>query len=364
MNIKDVCVYLESIAPLALQESYDNSGLIVGNENNPVTGILITLDSTEAVIQEAIDKNCNLVIAHHPIVFSGLKKITGKNYIERTVIKAIQHDVAIYAAHTNMDNIAGGVNEMIAQKLELENVRVLAPKGSSLKKLVTYCPLEKADAVREALFHAGAGHIGNYDSCSFNLEGTGTFRASAMAQPYVGEIGALHTEKEIRIETVYPFYLEKSILSALFKAHPYEEVAYDIYVLDNKNALVGSGAIGELKAAMPIQDFLKMIKNVFHAGAIRYTRPVTDMVKTIAVCGGSGSFLLSDAIKSGADVFVTADFKYHQFFDAEDKIVIADTGHFENEQFTKELFYEFLKKKNYTFAVHLSKVDTNPINYI
>ncbi len=364
MKIKEICAYLESIAPIVLQETYDNSGLIVGDENTEVTGVLISLDTTEKVVEEAIAKKCNLIISHHPIVFSELKKITGKNYIERTIINAIQNNIGIYAAHTNMDNVINGVNAKIAERIGLKNCRILSPKSNVLKKLVTFCPVEKAEEVRKALFKVGAGNIGNYDECSFNTEGTGTFRASENATPFVGSIGERHYEKEVKIETVYYIYQEKNIINALLKAHPYEEVAYDLYSLSNASAQIGSGMIGELEEEMEPLNFLKFLKKEMQTHCIRYTSTLGKKVKKVAICGGSGSFLLSNAIQSGADVFVTADYKYHQFFDADNKIIIADIGHFESEQFTKELFYEFLKKKNYTFAILLSEMDLNPINYL
>lgn len=364
MKLKEITSHIESIAPLAYQESYDNSGLIYGNGEMEITGAIICLDSTEAVIDEAIAKNCNLVIAHHPIVFSGIKKFNGKNYVERVIIKAIQNNIAIYAAHTNLDNVYNGVNAKIAEKIGLQNCSVLAPMNNSIKKLVTYCPDENAAAIREALFEAGGGCIGNYEECSFNTNGYGTFKAGANANPHVGEIGKQHQEKETRIELIYPAYLEAKLLKALFLAHPYEEVAYDLVELSNKNNRVGAGVIGELVTEMDEKAFLMHLKTVMKANGIRYTALKGKKVKKIAVCGGSGSFLLKNAMQAGADVFVTADFKYHQFFDAENQVIIADIGHYESEQYTMELFYEILSRKFTTFALHLSKINTNPINYL
>ena len=364
MKLKDITDHIESIAPLSYQESYDNAGLICGEPGMDVKAALICLDSTEAVMDEAIERGCNLVIAHHPIVFSGLKKFNGKNYVERVIMKAIRNNIAIYAAHTNLDNVHNGVNAKIAEKLGLTNCRVLDPKKGLLKRLITFCPHEQAEGVRKALFDAGAGHIGNYDECSFNSEGTGTFRAGAGANPFVGKIGELSREKEIKIEVMYPAYAESRILKALFASHPYEEVAYDLIPLTNANQEVGSGMTGELEKEMTEEAFLGHLKKIMKAGTVRYTAFRGKMVKKVAICGGSGSFLLENAIRSGADVFVTADFKYHQFFDAEDRIVIADIGHYESEQYTSELFYEILSKKFSTFALHLSKINTNPIKYL
>jgi dinuclear metal center YbgI/SA1388 family protein len=364
IKLKEITDHLESIAPLSYQESYDNAGLICGNHEMQVKGILICLDSTEEVIEEAIANNCNIVIAHHPIVFSGIKKFNGKNYVERVIIKAIKNDIAIYAAHTNLDNVLVGVNGKIAEKLGLQNCKILSPQKNNLKKLITFCPEDKAAQVREAIFAAGAGTIGNYSECSFNSSGMGTFKAGNNTQPYVGEKGKQHQEKEIKIETIYPSEIESRLLKALFTAHPYEEVAYDIISLNNSSPNVGSGIIGELPAEADEKTFLNTLKKQMNTPLVRYTALKGKKIKKVSICGGSGSFLLKDSIAAGADIFITSDFKYHQFFDAENRIIIADIGHYESEQYTSELFYEILKKKFSTFAIHLSKINTNPINYL
>ncbi len=365
MKLQEITDYLESYAPLAYQESYDNSGLICGNKNMEITSALICLDSIEAVIDEAIENGCNLVIAHHPIVFSGLKKFNGNNYVERVIIKAIQNNIAIYAAHTNLDNVHYGVNAKIAEKLGLVNCKILAPStGAKLKKIITFCPESKDEEVRTALFNAGAGSIGNYDQCSFNSNGMGTFRANEQATPYLGEKGRRHQDTEIKIEAIYPAHIESKLIKALLSVHPYEEVAYDLLPITNSNNYVGAGIIGELPSETAEMDFLKLLKQTMKAEGIRYTALRDKKIKKVAVCGGSGSFLLNDAIKSGADILVTADFKYHQFFDAENRIIIADIGHYESEQFTIELFYDILKKKFNTFALLISKINTNPIKYL
>ena len=364
MKLREITDCIEAFAPLAYQESYDNAGLLCGNKNMDITSALICIDSTEEVIDEAIELGCNLVIAHHPIVFKGLKKFNGANYVERVIIKAIQHNVAIYAAHTNLDNVHNGVNAKIAQKLGLVNCRVLSPQKNILKKLITFCPSDKAENVRKALFEAGAGGIGKYDECSFNSEGFGTFRAGKGTNPFVGEIGKQHKELEQRIETVFPTYLESKVLKALFSSHPYEEVAYDIYILNNEVNTLGAGMIGELENDLKEEAFLAFVKEKMHAFGIRYTALRNKPIKKVAICGGSGSFLLEVAIKAGADIFISADFKYHQFFDAENRIVIADIGHYESEQYTMELFSDLLKENFNTFALHLSKINTNPINYL
>ncbi len=362
-KVKDITAFLENFAPLGLQESYDNAGLITGDVNSEIDSILVTLDVTEKVVEEAIQKNAKLIVAHHPIIFSGLKKLTGRNYIERTIIKAIKNDIAIYAAHTNFDSVYGGVNHKIAEKLGLKNCKILQPASGLLKKLVTFIPVEKANQVREAVFNAGAGNIGNYDSCGFVSEGAGSFRGNEDSNPYTGKKGEIHTEKEIRFETIFPGYLQGKIIEALLKSHPYEEVAYDIYPLENTFDKTGMGMVGLLPNPVSETEFLKRLKNTFNTGLIKHTALKGKQVEKVAICGGSGSFLLNAAIAAGADFFVSGDFKYHQFFDAENKIVIADIGHFESEQFTKELFYELLTKNFPTFAIHLSEVGTNPVFY-
>lgn len=361
--VYEIAQYLESIAPLSFQESYDNSGLQIGSPDMPAVSALVTIDVTEAVVDEAIRSGCNLIISHHPVIFSGIKRLNGKNYTERVIQKAVKNDIALYAAHTNFDSVLPGVNAKICEKIGLSDCRILQPAGGQLKKLATFVPKDHAERVRAALFDAGAGHIGNYDSCSFNSEGLGSFRGGDNTQPFVGIKGNLHFEKEIRIETIFPGYLQSKIINALKASHPYEEVAYDIYPLDNKFVQAGMGMIGTLESPEVEEDFLKNLKKIFKAKVIRHTKLKGKHIQKVAVCGGSGSFLLQGAIAAHADVFVTGDFKYHQFFDAEDKIVIADIGHYESEQFTKELFSELLIKKFPTFAVRLSEINTNPVFY-
>jgi len=364
MKIKEILIHLENACPLAYQESYDNCGLITGDVEQNIKGVLFCLDSTEDVINEAIELKCNLVIAHHPILFSPIKKLTGKTYSERVIIKAIKHNICIYSMHTNLDSIPYGVNSKIAEKIGLKNTSILAPKSGLLKKLVTFCPRDHADEVREAIFAAGFGVIGNYDECSFNSSGIGTFKAGNEANPFVGQKGKRHYEKEERIETVYLADREPRIIKALLDSHPYEEVAYDIYTLDNCHPRIGSGMIGELTKPMKEKDFLVHLKETMKTDCIRYSPLIGRKIQRVAVCGGSGSFLLPEAIKNGADILVSADFKYHQFFDADNKIVIADIGHYESEQFTPQIIYSLLKEKFTTFALLFSKIKTNPINYI
>ncbi len=363
MKIAEVIAELENFAPLSLQESYDNAGLITGNLDWHCTGALCALDSTEDVIKEAQQKNCNLVIAHHPIIFNGIKKITGRNYVEKTIIAAIKNDIAIYAIHTNLDNILKGVNDRIADKLELIDRKILLPKSKQLLKLFTFIPVEYLNKVRDAIFAAGAGNIGNYSECSFNVQGKGTFKAKENTHPFVGEIGKRHEENEVKIEIIFPIYLQKKIIAALLQAHPYEEVAYDIISLENIFENTGIGLIGELPEEISETDFLHQLKNAFHLSLIKHTNLRGKKVKKVALCGGSGQFLLSNALNENADFYITSDIKYHQFFDANDKIIIADIGHWESEQFTIDLLFDILRSKFPNFAVQKTSINTNPVNY-
>ncbi|MGI8952397.1 MAG: Nif3-like dinuclear metal center hexameric protein [Chitinophagaceae bacterium] len=363
MKIYEIIETLENIAPLFYQESYDNAGLIIGNASWRCTGIICTLDATEEVVLEAKKNNCNLLVAHHPIIFSGLKKITGKNYVEKAVIAAIKNDIAIYAIHTNLDNVIHGVNNKIADKLGLIYRKILAPKQNELMKLFTFVPVEYAEKLRAAIFEIGGGNIGNYSECSFNVIGIGTFKAGEKTNPFVGEIGKRHEETEIKIEIIFPAYLQNKIVDALVKSHPYEEPAYDLITLLNKFQNVGSGLIGELKEEISETEFLLKIKTAFNLSVIRFTNLLNKNVKRIALCGGAGSFLIKNAIAANADFFITADVKYHEFFDANDRIVIADIGHWESEQFTIDLLVEIISEKFPNFAVRKTEIKTNPVNY-
>lgn len=363
MKINELLLAIEVFAAPELQEDYDNAGLITGKRSWDCTGVLCTLDVTVEVLEEAVAKKCNLIVAHHPIIFKGLKRINGNNYVEEVIIEAIKNDIAIYAAHTNLDNVLLGVNNTIAKKLSLKNTRILQPKKSMLRRLITFAPVDKAEEVRDAVFAAGAGHIGNYSECSFNSEGTGTFKAEEGADPYVGDIGKQHQGKETKIEIVYPFYLEQQVVKALVDHHPYEEVAYDIFTMDNVHYGIGAGVIGELPDPMDELNFLKMLKERFGLEVVRHT-PLRNLpVKTVAVCGGAGSFLIRKAAQSGADIYISADIKYHEFFDAEGKMVVADIGHYESEQFAVDLLSELLLEKFPTFAVLKTGVNTNPVQY-
>jgi dinuclear metal center YbgI/SA1388 family protein len=363
MKIKEIIRALEQLAPLPLQESYDNAGLLIGNSNSECSGAIITLDVTENILEEAITKKANLIIAHHPLIFGGLKKITGQTSTERITMKAIKNDIAVYAIHTNLDNIKDGVNAMICNKIGLTKLSPLDPGQKQLRKLITFCPVDYAERVREAILTAGAGHIGKYDSCSFNSEGTGTFRAGEGAHPFVGRLNELHHESEIRIETIFPFFLENKIIRALLASHPYEEVAYDIYQLENKNQQTGSGMIGYLDQSLSKTAFLQLLKERFSTGCIRYSEFKDKPIKSVAVCGGSGSFLINKALAAGVDAFVTGDIKYHDFFIPEGRMLLADIGHYESEQYTKELLFNQITKIFPTFVVQISEHNTNSVHY-
>jgi dinuclear metal center YbgI/SA1388 family protein len=363
-TINDVCLALEELAPLSFQESYDNAGLLIGDRKTPVTAILLTIDVTEEILQEALDKGCNMIVSHHPLIFRGLKSITGRNMVERCVIKAIRHNIAIYASHTNLDSVVNGVSSRMAEKLGLTNCQILQPKADALLKLVTFVPHGQLEAVRKACFEAGAGHIGNYDSCSYSSAGNGTFRANEQCNPFVGEIGEIYTEPETRLEIILPTYIKNKVTKALIQAHPYEEPAFDFIPLKNNWNKLGFGVIGQLEREEEEVEFLTRIKQIFNVGCIKHTALKNKPVKTVALCGGSGADLIHTAIEKGADVFISADFKYHDYFIPENRILLADIGHFESEQFTKEIFYDQLTKKFPKFAIHFSEINTNPITFL
>jgi len=364
VQIGEITGFLDNLAPPSLQEEYDNAGLLTGNREDPVRGVLIALDSTEEVIDEAVALDCNLIIAHHPIIFRGLKKITGSNYVERSVIKAIRNNIAIYAVHTNLDNVKNGVNKKIAEKLGLTGIQVLKKKEKVLRKLVSFVPVNHVLNVLDAIHKVGAGVIGNYDHCSFRVQGTGRYRPNEEANPHIGSKNEMEEVKEERIELIYPHYLEGQVLLALKDAHPYEEVAYYIHDLQNFDDTVGSGMIGVLEKEISASEFLARIKEQFNLEHFKYAPVEGKKIRKVAVCGGAGSFLINVALKAEADAFVSADIKYHEYFDAEGKMLIADIGHYESEVFTKDLIFELLNEKFRNIAPQLSKVNTNPIRYI
>lgn len=363
MIIKQVIDTLEDLAPLDYAEDFDNVGLLVGNEDNTVSGILVTLDTLENVVEEAIAKKCNLIVSFHPIIFGGLKKVTGSNYVQRVVIKAIKHDIAIYSMHTALDNSNKGVNAKICEVLGLENTSILIPQKGTIKKLTTYVPKDNAKTLKTALFHAGAGNIGNYSHCSFTVDGTGSYQANEEANPYLGKIGETHYEAESQISITYARADEQKILKALFSNHPYEEIAYELQTLENKNQNIGMGMVGNLEKPMGEEDFFEFLKKKMNVSCIRHSDFLGKKIKKVALLGGSGSFAISAAIAVNADVYVTSDLKYHQFYEAEGRILLADIGHYETEQFTKNLLVDYLTKKIPNFAVSLSESKTNPIKY-
>jgi dinuclear metal center YbgI/SA1388 family protein len=364
MTIREITKIVEEIAPLSYAEDFDNVGLLVGNLEEKVTGILVTLDTLEEVVDEAIKKNCNLIISFHPIIFSGLKKLTGRNYVEKSVIKAIQHNIAIYATHTALDNSIIGVNAKICEVLGLNNPKILIPKTQTIQKLTTYIPIKDAEKLRLALFNAGAGNIGNYDQCSFNIDGFGTYRANKNANPTIGEKEIQHQENETCITVIFEKHKETNVLNALFNNHPYEEVAYEIITLNNKNQHIGLGMIGELSNNLNEDEFLNFVKKSMKTKCVRHSKLLHNKIKKVAVLGGSGSFAIEEAINAGADAFITSDLKYHEFYRAENKILLLDIGHYESEQFTKNLLVDYLTKKILNFAIILSETNTNSIYYL
>ena len=363
MLINDIINFLEYIAPSSLQEEYDNAGLIIGHKNSECTGIVISLDCTEEVVKEAIENKCNLIISHHPIIFSGLKKINGNSYVERTIILAIKNDIAIYAIHTNLDNVFEGVNGKIAEMMELQNIQILLPKESRLKKLITFAPLPMANKVQEAIFAAGGGNIGKYSECSFLAQGHSTFKPGAGTDPTIGKIGTRENIEELKMEFIFETQHENAIISAMKNAHEYEEVAYDIIPLDNFLSNRGSGIIGNLKMPLPEDDLLAEVQRIFKVPVIKHTLLMGKPVKKVAVCGGAGSFLINNAKAAGADLYITSDLKYHEFFEADGQIVLADIGHYESEQFTIDLLYDLLREKFPNFALLKTGVNTNPVQY-
>ncbi|OJW70326.1 MAG: Nif3-like dinuclear metal center hexameric protein [Candidatus Amoebophilus sp. 36-38] len=362
-KIKDITNYLESWAPLAYQEPYDNCGLLVGDPTTTVKGILICLDITENVLQEAKEKNCNLIIAHHPIIFQPIKKLTGASYVERCMIQAIRQDIAMYSLHTNLDNRIDGVNDAMAQQLGLQNLQILLPKPNTLQRLITFLPPAALELVREALHQAGAGHIGNYSHCSFNSVGTGTFQPNELANPYIGQSHQLETVGEHKLEVIFPAYLAKNIVESLKQSHPYEEPVYQIQNLENMNLQIGAGIIGELPQPFENQAFLKYLKEKMNLTLIRHSAYIKQNIKKVALCGGAGIGLLSEARRQGADAFITSDVKYHHFFDAEEQLLIADIGHYESEIAIKQLIYKKLSEKFSNIVLLQSMVQTNPVHY-
>jgi dinuclear metal center YbgI/SA1388 family protein len=364
IRIKDVINEIERHAPLSLQEDFDNAGVQVGDVNQSATGALLCLDVTEEVVDEAVNAGFNLIISHHPLAFRPFKSLTGKNYVERCLIEACRNDLVIYSAHTNLDNAVGGVNYKLAEMFGLEDVRILSPQQQKLMKIVTFVPEDAAETLRRALFKSGAGHIGNYSSCSFNAEGNGTFLAGENSNPYRGEIGRLHVEKEVRIETIFPAYKKTSVIRALLSAHPYEEPVFDLYKLENDWQQAGSGIIGILPEWEDELIFLQRIKDVLNVERLKHSPLTGRRLRTVSFCGGSGAFLINEAIAAGADIFITGEAKYNDFYDVENRLLLAVIGHYESEICTKDIFFHIISKKFPTFAVQNSIANSNPIKYL
>lgn len=363
MLIKDAIFQLEQLAPNFYAEDFDNTGLLVGDKNTPLKGILVCLDTLESVVDEAIDKNCNLIVSFHPIIFNGLKKINNNNYVEKTIVKAIKNDIAIFAIHTALDNSINGVNDIICKKIGLINTKILIPKSQTLKKLITYVPLNSVESIKNNLFEIGAGKIGNYEDCSFSVSGLGTYKANTNSNPTIGNVGERHSEPEQMISITFESHLEKNIVKTLLETHPYEEVAYEILNITNTNAYCGMGMIGEFESNLSPKQALSLIKDRMKAHTIKHSKFHKESIKKVAVLGGSGSFAIKAAKANGADLFITSDLKYHDFFQAEDTIILADIGHYESEQYTKLFLTEYLSKKFPNFAIVLSTTNTNPVKY-
>jgi dinuclear metal center YbgI/SA1388 family protein len=368
-SVREILNALDQWAPRSLQASYDNSGHLVGLPNAEVTKAIVALDCTEALIGEAVEVGAQAVIVHHPIIFKGLKRLTGSGPIERTVMAALKHDIAILAIHTNLDHVHTGVSQHLAQCIGVDpaTLQILQPMRDQLYSLTFYTPEDHADAVETAVFAAGAGHVGNYDECAFRTEGEGSFRPLAGSNPFSGTLGEQHRVAERRTEVVVPKWRLAAVQAAMQAAHPYEEVAHNIVALANAHQQVGAGMVGNLPEPMELMAFLDQAKSALSAPLIRHTAPTGRPIRRVAVCGGSGSFLLEDAVASGADLYLTADFKYHEFQEADGRIVIADVGHFESEWRTGEIITSYLtehfKDKFPNFAVHLARENHNPVHY-
>ena len=365
LKVRDIADWLEQWAPRHLAESYDNVGLLVGRRDMDVTKVLVSLDCTEQVVEEAEREGCQLIVSHHPVIFGGLKRLNGNSDVERTVMRAVQSNIALYAIHTNLDNVLTGVNRHLGVLLGCasDSLRILRPMGAKLEKWTVFVPTDHAESVRHAMAEAGAGHIGRYDHCSFAAEGTGTFRAQEGATPHVGSIGELHREPETRLEMVVPGECISPVHRALQDAHPYEEVALDRVALENGRDDLGAGMVGELPEPMAWEAFADRVKKALGCQAIKHTAPVKSHVQRIAMCGGSGAFLMGDAARSGADVYVTADVKYHEYFQAEGRFQLLDVGHYESEWQTSTLIANKINEKFPKFAVRLSSTKTNPVTY-
>ena len=363
MTIQKVITEIEKHIAISQAEDFDNVGLLCGLPERNVSGILVCHDALENIVEEAIHRNCNLIVCFHPIIFSGLKSLTGKNYVERAVLKAIENKVAIYAIHTAFDNDFHGVNAGICNLLGLKNLKILQPKKDNLKQLNVYVPNDHSENVKEALFSAGAGNIGFYDECSFKIEGKGTFRPIEGSSPFSGEQNIRENADEAMISVIFESFKQNQIVAAMKAAHPYEEVAHQIYQLENDNQYSGLGMYGEFETEVDENYFLNLVKEKFNLNIIKHSDLNNKKIRRVGVLGGSGASGIKAALSKKCDAYLTGDLKYHDYFLAESKMLICDIGHYESEQLVSQQLFEILSQKFSTFAVLKSSEKTNPVNY-
>ena len=363
MTISEFIRQLSTKIRFSYAEDFDNVGLLCGRPEQELRGVLVCHDALESVVQEAIEKGCNCIVAFHPIIFSGLKSITGKSYVERAVMLALENKIAIIAVHTAWDNDFYGVNHGIAKALGLRHLQVLIPKKDALSQLRFFVPVEAAEQVRSAIFATGAGTIGQYADCSFNIHGTGTFLPLEKASPAYGEVGTWEQVSEMEVQILVENWQLPAAIQAMKDAHPYEEVAYYVTSLRNENHHAGLGQFGLLDEEMSAQEFLSECRAVFDVPVIRTSSHFTGRIRKVAVLGGSGASGISAAKKLGCDAYVSSDFKYHDFFQGDENFLLADVGHFESERFVSQQLADVISNILPTFAVLKSETKTNPVNY-
>ena len=364
MTIKDVTTFLEQKFPLYLQEDFDNCGVQCGDVRQEISGAMVCFEMSEQVIDEAIDKGCNLVISHHPLMLKrGICKIVPTDRVGAMICKALAHNMVLYSMHTNIDSGEGGGNDAFAEKLRLRNVKVLEPHKGMYRKLVVFVPKENAETLKSALFAVGCGVQGNYDSCGYTLHGQGQFRPLEGANPHIGEENHLEHVDEERVEMIYPTGLQRAVVQAIYDNHPYEEPAFDLLPLENESRTIGLGRIGELPKELPVSDFLGYLKDNLGFIHCRYCGDETKMIRKVAVCGGGGSSFIDLAIASGADAYVSGDFKYHDFFKSYQKTLLVDIGHYEGEFFIKNIIFNLLNEKFSTFATLISKMESLEVKF-
>ncbi len=360
-TIGDLSSALESVAPSLYAESYDNVGLLVGRSEWKCEKVLVALDITEAVVQEAIEKGVQAIVAHHPVIFGGIQRLTGEDTAQRAIELAIKHSIALLACHTNLDAIEGGVSYRMAQAISLVNVRTLQPRSGLLWNLIVYVPAESAETLLEALWEAGAGKMGAYDECAFRSHGLGSFRPKEGAHPHNGVIGERAFADEIRLELLVPEGARKKVHQCMMEHHPYEEIAHSWLKHDGVHHSVGFGAIGQWDAC-DWPEAVRRIKTAFGVASFRHTMPIASDYRTVAVCGGAGADLLAQAKSQQAELFITSDITYHRYFGADDRLVFIDIGHWESEQHAMELLIDIVREKFPNFAVLKSETNTNPMH--